>query len=452
MQEPKVNFEISKLEEELEKARETLISTRQLPFWVFSDSRVFELEKIRLWPRVWHFLAHESEVLNEGDYVKRYIGPNTQVIVIRDDDSKVRAFLNYCRHRGNLVATADCGNSKFFQCSYHGWTYDSKGKLVGVPFEEIMYGKIDREKLGLIEIRVENYNGLIFGNLDGKAESLDNYLGEFKFYADIFTKRNKFQYYPPHRWIIKANWKGEADNFSHDHYHHYTAHRSMIELGGRPPNPEAQALGISLASKKGHTFVSSGKWHRESGLFPQNYFPAFYPIWAPQVVEEAKKNLTKEQFEIWLNHLAGPLLIFPNWAIDQSWVGYAGGGGQKLGVPFIFIRLYRPLGPKLTEMWSWFAVEKDAPEEFKKLSYMWYIAVLDIAGTFEVDDIENFENLSTSSESINYFKELVAIYRGGMNRPIIKRTEEILAYDSGFTENNPSLYWLRWFDYLLNRV
>jgi len=435
----------SGLEAELNSVRDSL-KDGLLPHWVLSDPRLFELEKIRLWPRVWHFVAHESEVPGKGDFVRRYLGPETQVLVTRSDDEKVRVFLNFCRHRGNSVVTSDCGNANTFTCSYHGWTYANDGRLLGVPLEDLFYGKVDRERTGLIELRSSTYNGLIFANLDKRAEPLEDYLGEFRYYLDLFTKRAEFQYYPPHRWLVRMNWKEEVDSFGNDPYHHYTTHRSMIELGGRPPNPAVQALGNAVASRKGHKFGTSGRAARGSAL-PESVFPAFYPVWAPKVVEEARKRLSQDQFQVWFNHLVGPMVVFPNFALDQTWVSYGG-----TGIPFIFVRVYRPVSPRLTEVWSWFVVERDAPEDFKRASYRAYASSFDPAGNFIADDVENFENVTTSSAGVYNVREVEDLYRGGSHRPVLRRTEELTIYDTSFREEVAVSYWLRWIAYLTGRV
>ena len=51
----------------------------------------------------------------------------------------VNLFMNRCRHRANSVCQFEQGNSAFFRCAYHGWTYKNSGELVGVPYAEGAY-------------------------------------------------------------------------------------------------------------------------------------------------------------------------------------------------------------------------------------------------------------------------------------------------------------------------
>ena len=65
-------------------------------------------------------------------------------------------------------------------CTYHGWTYDLKGKLVGVPgFKDYYHEDLNREEWGLVTAaKVDSYKGFIFATLDPEAPDLDEYLGE----------------------------------------------------------------------------------------------------------------------------------------------------------------------------------------------------------------------------------------------------------------------------------
>ncbi len=94
------------------------------------------------------------------------------MLVVRQGDGSVKAFLNACSHRGMKVCRADLGNAKSFTCTYHGWTYDMGGALVGVPYEE-HYRELDKRRWGLHPVaRIESYKGMIFGSFDPGAPTL----------------------------------------------------------------------------------------------------------------------------------------------------------------------------------------------------------------------------------------------------------------------------------------
>jgi phenylpropionate dioxygenase-like ring-hydroxylating dioxygenase large terminal subunit len=57
--------------------------------------------------------------------VTAYMGEEP-VILCRDLNGRLRAFLNLCRHRGNRVCRADRGKTKLFTCSTR-LTYSTDG-------------------------------------------------------------------------------------------------------------------------------------------------------------------------------------------------------------------------------------------------------------------------------------------------------------------------------------
>ena len=101
------------------------------------------------------------------------------VIVTRDQENQINVFVNSCRHRGMRVCRADRGHARNFSCSYHAWTYDLTGKLLGVPRQkEGYYDELDVGQRGLISAaKVDVYKGLIFATFDPEAVSLLDYLG-----------------------------------------------------------------------------------------------------------------------------------------------------------------------------------------------------------------------------------------------------------------------------------
>ncbi|MBX6722923.1 MAG: Rieske 2Fe-2S domain-containing protein, partial [Dactylosporangium sp.] len=193
----------------------------RVPAKIFNDPAVYELEKERLFSRAWCFLAHESEVPHPGDYVLRWIGDNS-IIVVRDEHGEIRAHHNRCTHRGNQVCKAEMGNASHFRCSYHGWTFKNTGDLIGVPYyREVYRESLRKEEWGLKPVRIDTYAGLIFGTLDPEAEPLDEYLGGFQFYLDFFLKpgpNGTEVYGPPERWVADTDWKICAENFGGDGY------------------------------------------------------------------------------------------------------------------------------------------------------------------------------------------------------------------------------------------
>src|SRR6478735_5443799 len=163
-----------------------------IPAHVYADPEIFAAERDRLFTRSWVFLAHESEIPDPGDYVVRRVLADS-FIVARDEAGVVRVMFNMCLHRGMQVCRAELGNASHFRCPYHAWTYRNDGRLAGLPFHEEAYGGEDgfaRAGQSLLPApSMGTHNGLIFISLDPDAPALADYLGDFAFYLDFYTRQ-----------------------------------------------------------------------------------------------------------------------------------------------------------------------------------------------------------------------------------------------------------------------
>ena len=207
-----------------------------IPAHVYGDPGIFALERDRLFARSWVFLAHESEIPDPGDYVVRRVLADS-FIVARDETGAVRVMFNMCLHRGMQVCRAEMGNASHFRCPYHAWTYRNDGRLAGLPFHAEAYGGEDgfpRAGQALLPApSLGIHNGLIFISLDPDAPPLADYLGDFAFYLDFYTRQSDagVELRGPQRWRIKANWKIGAENFAGDSYHTPHTHASGVDIG-----------------------------------------------------------------------------------------------------------------------------------------------------------------------------------------------------------------------------
>ncbi|MBO0737723.1 MAG: Rieske 2Fe-2S domain-containing protein, partial [Alphaproteobacteria bacterium] len=157
---------------------------------IFTEPNIYERELQQIFARCWLFLCHDSQIPLPGDFLTTYMGEDP-VLIARDGEDTVRAFLNVCRHRGNRLCRADIGNASSFTCAYHGWTYRNDGKLTGVPYlKEAYHSELDREHWGLLPVaQLDHYKGLWFATFDPEAPPLREYLGEMVWYLDAFFDR-----------------------------------------------------------------------------------------------------------------------------------------------------------------------------------------------------------------------------------------------------------------------
>lgn len=283
------------------------------PQWVMTDPEIFELEKERIFGHTWLYLAHETELKKPGDFVTRWM-VHDPVLLVKNRDGEIKAFLNSCTHRGTILCAADRGNSRAFTCPYHGWTFNMDGELIDVVAGDRLYGdKMKRHEWNLRPIpRVESYHGLIFGNLDPNAMPLTEYLGDMKWYLDILLKRSDGGVEvrgTPQRWLVKANWKNTFENFTADTYHVQRGH------------------GLSVVQAR-------------DGSFPWQATP-------PEARPMFERNLAPDQVELLKRTIVFVGGVFPNFCF-LSPVHRAGEHMHN----YLTVRIWRPVGPEQVEVWS----------------------------------------------------------------------------------------------------
>lgn len=94
-----------------------------------------------------------------GSYIAREAA-GTPLVVLRDEQGRVRAFRNACRHRGMQVASGS-GCSRAFVCRYHGWVYRLDGRLSHLPGEDGFPG-FDKDAHGLVPVHAVERGGIVF--------------------------------------------------------------------------------------------------------------------------------------------------------------------------------------------------------------------------------------------------------------------------------------------------
>ena len=194
---------------------------------LYVDPASLDREQEAIFARTWQLGGHASQVAEPGRFMTVQTGRES-ALVIRGEDGELRAFRNVCRHRAARLreGSGDCG--KALRCPYHGWTYRTDGRLIGVP-EGRGFPGLDKSALGLMPASVEIFHGLVFVNLDPEAAplaptlaGLDEKLAPYGIerlepFGDFDTSSQP------------ANWKIVADNYL-EGYHVPIAHPSLMRL------------------------------------------------------------------------------------------------------------------------------------------------------------------------------------------------------------------------------
>jgi phenylpropionate dioxygenase-like ring-hydroxylating dioxygenase large terminal subunit len=422
-----------------------------VPAHIYSDPEVFALERDRLFARSWTFLAHETEIPAPGDFVVRRVLADS-FIVSRDDTGVVHVLFNMCRHKGMQVCRAEAGNASLFRCPYHAWTYAADGRLVGLPFHADAYGGeagLVRQDHGLLPApALATYNGLIFASLDPEAPPLEDYLGDFAFYLDLYTRQSEagIQLTGPQRWRVRSNWKIGAENFAGDSYHTPHTHTSVVEIGlFGEPQPHKRKEGVLYAAGPG----SGTTYKLPPGDFASGLGYVGYPS---DMVTRMERTWTRRQRDLvgQSGFMVSAATLFPNLSFVHNWPQVDDSGRVA---PFISLRLWQPVSATETEILSWFAVDQGAPADFRAASYKAYLMCFGSSGMFEQDDVENWVSITSTAEG-TMARRLLLNSRMGLDhdgRPLAEPYGDFagpgVAYQ-GFGEFNQRRWLAMWCDAL----
>lgn len=191
------------------------------PRAAFVDRDHFDAE-VAMLRRVPHVIGWAGEVAAPGQYTTKDV-LGVPVLLVRGRDATLRAFVNGCAHRGAQVASG-CGSARIFTCPYHGWTYDTGGRLTGAPARKMFAGALDGR--GLVPLPVSEHAGLITVGLTAGTD-VDEALGEIAEPLSQYDFGTR-QHAETRRFEIAANWK-LAVGVNFEGYHFPYVHADTLD-------------------------------------------------------------------------------------------------------------------------------------------------------------------------------------------------------------------------------
>jgi p-cumate 2,3-dioxygenase alpha subunit len=313
-----------------------------------TSPEVLELERERVFGHSWLYVGHESEIPNAGDYRRRNVAGRS-IMFVRGDDGEIRAFHNTCPHRGAIVCRQDAGSAKAFQCFYHAWTFDSRGRLVGIPGKEAYDGSaFDKAERSLKHVpRLEGYRGLWFLSYWPEIECLSDYLGDAKEYIDLMSDQSLEGGMAvaggTHMYSSRANWKLLVEN-SVDGYHGLPTHQTYFDY-------VAKVGGMGGASADGRKFGGTARSLGHGHAVVETWVPWGRPVarWVPQMGEESRAEIEEVRRRIMqrdgeergerICEYNRNLFIYPNLIIND--------------ILAVTARTFYPLAPDYMEINAW---------------------------------------------------------------------------------------------------
>jgi phenylpropionate dioxygenase-like ring-hydroxylating dioxygenase large terminal subunit len=196
------------------------------PTSAYTSQERLERERLMIFGRTPMFLGLSADIPTPGSWRALDI-VDTPMLMCRDESGAVQLFLNSCRHRGVKLCEGSGSENRNFTCPFHGWRYDLRGNLKGVPEPE-GFDELVRENYGLVRLPVAEKYGMIWGaplpggdlDVDDVLCGLGPELREWGF--------EKFSLYTEHHLHhFRGNWKFAWATFC-ENYHFAFLHQKTL--------------------------------------------------------------------------------------------------------------------------------------------------------------------------------------------------------------------------------
>ncbi|MDG1935541.1 MAG: aromatic ring-hydroxylating dioxygenase subunit alpha [Paracoccaceae bacterium] len=197
---------------------EDCISGFGLPRRFYTSTGIYENDIKNYWNCSWIWVGHITQVSKPGDFFV-FDYSQESVIISRDREGQVNAFMNVCRHRGSRVCTEKSGSTRVFSCPYHAWTYELDGQLRSA---REMGPEFDRRDYRLRQLHLRIFQGLIFVCAGDAPPDIEAGLQDIApLIAPFNIENTKIAHHAS--YLVSANWKLAIENYM-ECYHCGPAH------------------------------------------------------------------------------------------------------------------------------------------------------------------------------------------------------------------------------------
>lgn len=203
------------------------LGDEDIPVDRYISQEFFDLEKEKLWPKVWQMVCREEDIPEVGDHVV-YDIIDQSVIVVRTNEGAIKGFINSCLHRGRTLRDED-GTVGEFRCPFHGATWSLQGEFKGIPCEWDFQHLADKD-MRLPEVQVDTWGGFVFINFDKDCKPLNDYMEVMPEHFARYPLEKYFKGVHIQR-VVGANWKVGAEAFM-ESFHTVETHQQIMTFTG----------------------------------------------------------------------------------------------------------------------------------------------------------------------------------------------------------------------------
>jgi phenylpropionate dioxygenase-like ring-hydroxylating dioxygenase large terminal subunit len=193
----------------------------------YASREFHELEKEKLWSRVWQMACREEHIPEVGDTYVYDICDKT-IVVVRSAPEEIRAFWNVCLHRGRKICSFP-ERVEVLRCPFHGFAWKLDGSLAFVP-ARWDFPHVDPQTFTLGQLNVDTWQGFVFVNPDPDCEPLADFLGDVDYHFAEWKLQDR--YLQGHvAKVYQANWKVVQEAFMEAFHVAFTHPQQLPRMG-----------------------------------------------------------------------------------------------------------------------------------------------------------------------------------------------------------------------------
>ena len=306
-----------------------------------------------------------------------------EICLFRGATGNVVAIQDVCPHRGARLSEGDCHYRGTVACPYHGWVYDSAGRLLDMKDgKHACYPEaFVAQNHDLVAIpRFESYRGFLFGSLNAAVAPLAEHLGDARIGIDLVVDQSPDGVEllrGTHSYTFNANWKLQIENCV-DAYHLTSTHPSYIEIVNRRKSGESanQMASVDFGMYKDEQAVR-GSFCFDNGY---NILWGVNPAFRARPLHESLGELRERVGEVkarWMLYMRN-LTLFPNAQFAEN--------------ASLQLRVLRPIAVDKTEMTTWCVAPRGESTAARTLRIRQYEDFFNASGLATPDDSMSFED------------------------------------------------------------
>ena len=315
----------------------------------YGDPEVFQADLEAIFYSDWLFAVPACQLDAPGSFQRLKLGVY-DILIVRNGDGGINAFHNTCRHRGSTICSGSKGQVARLTCPYHQWTYDLDGQLV---WAREMGDNFDLSQHGLKTVHCREVAGLVYVCFAAIPPDFDRFADTVRPYLEPHDLNNAKVAHSS-TIVEEGNWKLVWEN-NRECYHCAGNHPDLCQT--YPENPSITGV------TEGNEFppMVENHFQRLEGMgIPSRYHlddEGQFRVARMPLLEGAESYTVngKPAVNKPLNNNgmtgAGALVMFN---YPTTW-------NHFLADHALTFRI-NPIGPKQTEVTTYWLVHKDAVE------------------------------------------------------------------------------------------